>query len=65
MDTKNKRKTTARVIIYLLGMVLRVFGNPLLGIGLGTVLSMIGVGRVIYFFNHLAKARLQKLAGLA
>ena len=41
------------------------FGNPLLGIGLGTVLSMIGVGRVIYFFNHLAKARLQKLAGLA
>ena len=41
------------------------FGNPLLGIGLGTVLSMVGVGRVIYFFNHLAKARLQKLAGLA
>ena len=41
------------------------FGNPLLGIGLGTVLSMVGVGRVIYFFNHLAKPRLQKLAGLA
>lgn len=41
------------------------FGNPLLGIGLGTILSMVGVGRVIYFFNHLAKARLQKLAGLA
>lgn len=41
------------------------FGNPLLGIGLGTILSMVGVGRVIYFFNHLAKVRLQKLAGLA
>ena len=41
------------------------FGNPLLGIGLGTILSMVGVGRVIYFFNRLAKARLQKLAGLA
>lgn len=40
-------------------------GNPLLGIGLGTVVSMLGVGRVIYFFNHLAKARLQRLAGLA
>ena len=40
------------------------FGNPLLGIGLGTVLSMVGVGRVIYFFNHFAKARLQQLAGL-
>lgn len=25
------------------------FGNPLLGIALGTVLSMLGVGRVIYF----------------
>ena len=41
------------------------FGNPLLGIGLGTILSMVGVGRVIYFFNRLAKPRLQKLAGLA
>lgn len=40
------------------------FGNPLMGVGLGTVLSMIGVGRVIYFFNHITKARLQKLAGL-
>lgn len=35
------------------------------GIGLGTVVSMLGVGRVIYFFNHFAKARLQRLAGLA
>lgn len=40
------------------------FGDPLLGIGLGTVLSMVGVGRVIYFFNHFAKARLQQWAGL-
>ena len=42
-----------------------VYGNPLLGIGLGTVLSMVGVGRVIYFFNRAAKTRLQRLAGLA
>lgn len=40
------------------------FKNPLIGIGLGTVLSMLGVGRVIYFFNHVAKLRLQKLSGL-
>ena len=40
------------------------FGSPFLGIGLGTVLSMVGVGRVIYFFNHIAKARLEQLAGL-
>ena len=40
------------------------FGNPLLGIGLGTILSMLGVGRVIYFFNRAAKACLQQMAGL-
>ena len=40
------------------------FGNPWIGIGLGTVLSMVGVGRVIYLFNHVAKLRLQKLSGL-
>ena len=40
------------------------FGNPLLGIGLGTVLSMLGVGRVIYFFNRAAKAKLLQWAGL-
>ena len=36
------------------------FGNPLMGIGLGTGLSMLGVGRVIYFFNKAAKAYLQQ-----
>lgn len=40
------------------------FGNPLLGIGLGTVLSMLGVGRVIYCFNRAAKAKLLQWAGL-
>ena len=40
------------------------FGNPLLGIGLGTVLSMLGVGHVIYFFNRAAKAKLLQWAGL-
>ncbi len=42
-----------------------LFGSPLLGIGLGTVLSMIGVGRVIAVFNHFAKEPLQKMAGLS
>lgn len=36
------------------------FGNPLMGIGLGTILSMLGVGRVIYFFNKAAGERLQQ-----
>ena len=34
-----------------------VFGNVLLGVGLGTILSMIGVGRVIYLFNRAARVR--------
>ena len=36
------------------------FGNPLMGIGLGTIFSMLGVGRVIYFFNKAAGGRLQQ-----
>ena len=40
-------------------------GNLWMGVGLGTVLSMVGVGRVIYAFNRFAKAQLQKAAGLA
>lgn len=41
------------------------FGNPLLGVGLGTFLSMIGVGRVIALFNHLCKSTLQRVAGIS
>lgn len=41
-----------------------VFGDPLLGIGLGTILSMIGVGRAIAAFNALCKAPLLRAAGL-
>ena len=40
------------------------YGNPFLGIGLGTVLSMIGVGRVIAVFNHFCKNSLVHSAGL-
>ena len=38
-----------------------VFGNVLLGVGLGT---MIGVGRVIYLFNRAARVPLRHKAGL-
>ena len=41
------------------------FGDPLLGIGLGTILSMVGVGRSIAVFNALCKPRLLALSGLA
>ncbi len=40
------------------------FGDPLLGIGLGTILSMMGVGRSIAVFNGLCKPRLLAMAGL-
>lgn len=41
-----------------------LFGSPLLGIGLGTLLSMLGVGRVMAVWNRLMKARLLHLAGM-
>lgn len=41
-----------------------VFGDAFLGIGLGTMLSMIGVGRAIAAFNALCKSRLLTMAGL-
>lgn len=40
------------------------FGNPLLGIGLGTLLSMLGVGRVMAIWNRLVKPKLVGLAGV-
>lgn len=46
----------------IIGTCLR--GTPLLGVGLGTVISMIGVGRVMAVFNALARRKLRTLAGL-
>lgn len=40
------------------------FGGPLMGIGIGTIFSMLFVGRVIYFFNKVMKERLQGVSGL-
>ena len=34
------------------------------GIGIGTVLAVIGVGRVISFFNHFAYEKMRVLAGM-
>lgn len=45
----------------LIGML---FGSPLFGIGLGTLLSMLGVGRVMAIWNRAVKRRLLKLAGM-
>lgn len=44
--------------------VVLIFAHRLIGIGVGTVLSVIGVGRVIALFNHLFMGKLTKLAGM-
>ena len=36
----------------------------LIGIGLGTVVAVIGVGRVIAIFNHGFKKKMDELAGM-
>ena len=37
----------------------------IVGIGLGTLLAMVGVGRVIALVNHWTKAGMSRLAGVA
>lgn len=41
-----------------------LFAGKPIGIGLGTVLSMISVGRVIAAFNHFFRNRMLQLAGV-
>lgn len=41
-----------------------VFAGQVYGIGIGTIVSMIGVGRTIAFFNHFALSKMQALSGL-
>lgn len=41
------------------------FGNWLLGVGLGTLISMVGVGRAIAGFNYLCKRPLLQATGMA
>lgn len=40
------------------------FENPLLGIGVGTIASMLGIGRCISLFNKLFRHKLRTAAGL-
>lgn len=41
-----------------------VFSQKLAGIGIGTVIAMIGVGRTIALFNHFFKDKIVSLSGL-
>jgi len=46
----------------LLGLFFR---HTLIGIGIGTLLAMIGVGRVIAIFNHFTLTKIKRLSGLS
>lgn len=41
-----------------------IFAHHLVGIGIGTVLAVIGVGRAIAVFNHFCKQSMAKLSGM-
>ncbi len=57
-----KKQIIYRAAFYITGLLLLAL--TLTGIGLGTILSVIGVGRVIAFFNHFAKEKMTELAGV-
>ena len=41
-----------------------IFAQKLIGVGLGTVLSVLGVGRVIALFNHFCMEKMTRIAGV-
>ena len=41
-----------------------IFAGELRGVGIGTVLAVIGVGRAIAVFNHFTYDRMKKMAGV-
>ena len=41
-----------------------VFAGHLVGVGAGTILAMIGVGRTIAVFNHFAYEKMKQMAGV-
>lgn len=41
-----------------------IFSGHLIGIGIGTILAMIGVGRTMAVFNYILYEKMNKLAGI-
>ena len=50
--------------VCLTAVICLAAGHKVIGIGLGTVLAVLGVGRVIALFNHLFMKKMDALAGL-
>lgn len=59
--TKNCFDLTNITITLLLSFV---FAGHLVGVGVGTILAMIGVGRTIAVFNHFTYEKMKDLAGV-
>ena len=59
--TKNCFDLTNITITIVLSFV---FAGHLVGIGVGTILAMIGVGRTIAVFNHFTYAKMKELSGV-
>lgn len=60
--TKNCFDLCNITLTILLGLLL---SGHLVGVGLGTVLAVVGVGRVIALFQHLAGRKIARLSGMA
>ena len=60
--TKNCFDLCNITLTILMGLLLT---GHLVGIGLGTVLAVVGVGRVIALFQHLAGRKIARLSGMA
>ena len=59
--TKNCFDLTNITITIVLSFV---FAGHLMGVGVGTILAMIGVGRTIAVFNHFTYERMKEMAGV-
>lgn len=60
--TKNAFDIGCACVTAALGLV---FARRLVGVGIGTVVSMLGVGRVVALFNHFVMKKLRVAAGVA
>lgn len=58
---KNVLDITCVIITSTIGLV---FAGKIIGIGIGTLIAMIVVGRIISIFNRIFKDKMDKLAGL-
>lgn len=52
------------ISVFITCIIGLVFAGKLTAIGIGTVVAMIGVGRMIALFNHLFKEKMMQAAGL-